>query len=102
MQIDHDPNETPEFQRRLAKLIILVNVFLLMGGWFVWKTYWGLKPGETYDWRNIPFVIAFLFLFSWCFFPPRIENGVTEESTRNSIAFRLGKLLNGVLRRLRG
>lgn len=78
----------------------MVQVFVLIGLWFVIETYFGMKEGETYDLRNVPFVIAFLLLLGWCLIPRPLKS-VSEDAARNKITFRLGKALNRILCRWR-
>lgn len=100
MQIEHDPNESPQFRMRVLRWTIMAQVFVLVGVLVVWRTYSSLGEYDTYDWRNVPFTIAFLLLLGWCFLPRHVEN-VGEDTPGQKLAFRLGKFLNGVLRRFR-
>lgn len=78
-----------------------VQVFVLVGLAFSATTYWRWKPLEN-DWRNIPFVIVWLLLMAWCIVPrdPSVD-AEGHKGARKSLAFRLGKKLNCVLRQRR-
>lgn len=95
--IEHDPGE---FRRPILVAIwsARIHLFVMLLIAFVTTTYYRMKPFETYDWRNIPFVALWLLLAVWAFSPriPKIDTG-SHESPRDSIAFRLGKALNRVL-----
>lgn len=95
--IEHDPGE---FRRPILAAIwsARIHLFLMLLIAFVSATYYRLKPFETYDWRNIPFVALWLGLLTWCICPsvPAIDaNG--HQSARDGFAFRLGKKLKRIL-----
>lgn len=100
MQIEHDPNETPEFQNRVARWTIIAYIFVFGTLAFALKTYFGLEKNQTFDLLNIPFFVAFLALLSWCLIPRALKSEA-EQPPSDKVAFRLGKFLNRVLRRWR-
>ena len=97
MQIEHDPNETPEFQNRVLRCTIIAQIFFFGTVTYVLATYFGLEKNQTYDWMNVPFFLAFLTLLCWCLIPRPLKSEA-EDAASDSVAFRLGKALNRILR----
>lgn len=101
MQIDHDPNDSPEFQNRVIRWTIIAQIFIFGTVIFALKIYFGLEKNQTFDLMNIPFFFMFFALLSWCLIPRPLKSEA-EQPASDSISFRLGKALNRVLGRLRG
>ena len=82
----------------LIRIIPGVQVFVLVGAAIVASLYF--RPVVGLSWLDGVFFILFLALLGWCFVPryPAIDAD-GHESTRQSLAFRLGQKLNHVLYR---
>lgn len=69
-----------------------------------WAVIGPRYASQIWDWRDYSAFAVFFLLLWWCFKPSRSAGLVgadTHEDARKSLAFRLGKSLNGIRRGLR-
>lgn len=92
--IEHDPNE-PVHDPNILPVGYVIGLFgIAIAG------YLSRHELPPMDWRDYTAFGVFFALLAWCFSPRRmrvVSDAESHESTRKSVAFRLGKKLNRIL-----
>lgn len=94
MQIEHDPNETREYERARGRQFTFATIAPLAAVLSLWY-----HPISGMDWRDYSALTFFYFFTLWAVGPRKTSNAQTQQSASEQIAFRFGKFLNRVFRR---